>query len=726
VKLILKILAAIVVLVVVAVLLLVLFFDLNFLKPRIEQTAREQGFDLRINGDLSWAFWPSLGVSVEDIRVAPASAPDKPVALLKQASLLVEVRPLFSGQVKVHHVRVDGAEINLVVDAKGKGNWEVETRETEAASAGDSRTDSSGSQASEPATESDDAESFTLAVERISLLNSALRYSDAQSGQQISVENVQLVIGYFNLQGEPFDVDLTLETRLQDSVSQSSLDIALDTSNRLKFAQDFSALEVNQGDLKVTINQRGKVAASYKLKADQLQKGAHYTGEVQVPSFDARQLLAALGSPLETRNKNALSKVELNLQFAGDPKQIRVEPLNITLDKTRLDGKFAITDLTTQAIQLILKGDAINLDDYLPPPAPEPETATTASSGDEELIPLQTLRDLKANVQLEMKSLTVMETPLEDLRVNIKADNGLVELQQADARAYEGTLAARAQLDARSDTAVMQFDSKVNNVQLAPALKNLELDKNVQLTGAVNADVNAKLRGVTFNQLMDSLVAEANFSGAEWKFAPLNIEQQFCELVDKVNKLESDPNRVWESFTQMRELSGKITMANRVLSVDNFNAGVHQLLLGTQGKLDLGKQSYDFTLPLKLLEEETSERGCRVASNYWINRSLSLLRCRGSLESVNPLKDCGLDSKGLTSLTKDFAEYKLREKHGDKIDAAEQKVEEKKEELLKKLDEKLGGEGDSKKSKDLLKGLLKQAADKQTKSSSSSTSAVAE
>jgi AsmA protein len=147
VKLILKILAAIVVLVVVAV-LLVLFFDLNFLKPRIEQTAREQGFDLRINGDLSWAFWPSLGVSVEDIRVAPASAPDKPVALLKQASLLVEVRPLFSGQVKVHHVRVDGAEINLVVDAKGKGNWEVETRETEAASAEDSRTDSSGQQRS--------------------------------------------------------------------------------------------------------------------------------------------------------------------------------------------------------------------------------------------------------------------------------------------------------------------------------------------------------------------------------------------------------------------------------------------------------------------------------------------------------------------------------------------------------------------------------------------------
>jgi AsmA protein len=261
-------------------------------------------------------------------------------------------------------------------------------------------------------------------------------------------------------------------------------------------------------------------------------------------------------------------------------------------------------------------------------------------------------------------------------------------------------------------------------VQLAPAMKNLELDKTVQLTGAVNADATANLSGVTMNQLMDSLTSQVNFSGAEWKFAPLNIEQKFCELVDMVNKIESDPTRVWESFTEMRQLTGKITMANRVISVENFNAGVHQLIMGTQGKLDLAKQSYDFTLPLKLLEEETSASGCRVASNYWINRSLSLLRCRGSLEGVNPLRDCGLDSKGLTSLTKDFAEYKLREKHGDKIDAAEKKVDDKKEELLKKLDEKLGGEGDSKRSKDLLKGLLKQATEKSA--SSSSASSVAE
>src|SRR5690606_19409934 len=109
----------------------------------------------------------------------------------------------------------------------------------------------------------------------------------------------------------------------------------------------------------------------------------------------------------ETSEKNALTQVALDLRFSGDPKQIRVEPLNLTLDKTRFNGKFAVTDLATSAIQLVLKGDAINVDDYLPPPAPEPVAAAPAGTGDEELIPLETLRGLTADVQLDMDALTV-------------------------------------------------------------------------------------------------------------------------------------------------------------------------------------------------------------------------------------------------------------------------------------------------------------------------------
>lgn len=718
-KLILKILAVFVALVLIAVLALVLFFDLNMFKPRIEAAAREQGVALRIGGDLGWTFWPSIGVTVNDIHVAAASEPEQSIARLNQASLLVALKPLFSGNLQVHHILVDGAVIDLVVDEQGEGNWEELSKSREAEQAptpttSETPADQSGAE-STTAQSVDESKEFTLAIERISLHNSALRYTDKQTGQGLAVEDIQVDITQFNLQGEPFDLKLALKTTLADN--DEVMTIGLSVANRVQFTADFSALTVSNGELNMVLNERGNVAATYQLTAENLSESAQYKGSLKVPAFDARTLLSSLGTKLETREASALTSVALDAAFNGDTTQINVDPLTIKLDKTTLTGNLAITDFATSAIRLVLNGDVINVDDYLAPPAPKAEPAATAdASGDEELIPLETVRALNADIRVDFGKMTVMDLPLEKLQLRVNAKEGVVNLQQADAGLYQGKITSKGSLDARGNTAAIQFSSNVNGVQLAPALKDLALDEKIQLTGAVNADAKGTTRGVTMNQLMDSLVSEANFSGAEWRFAPLNIEQKFCQLVNLVNKLESDPQRAWDAFTEMSQLTGKVTMANRIINVESFNAGVHQLLLGTQGKLNLKTDEYDFTLPLKLLEEQTSEKGCRVSSNYWINRSLSLLRCKGSLATLNPVNDCRLDSKGLTSLTKDLAEFKLREKHGDKIDAAEQKLDEKKDELRQKLNEKLGGDTQVEKEnpRDILKGLLKKKLEEKT------------
>jgi AsmA protein len=82
-------------------------------------------------------------------------------------------------------------------------------------------------------------------------------------------------------------------------------------------------------------------------------------------------------------------------------------------------------------------------------------------------------------------------------------------------------------------------------------------------------------------------------------------------------------------------------------------------------------------------------KGCSVGeSNYWVDRGLSLLRCKGSFDAIDPVKDCGFDKSALKDLTKDYAEYKLREKHGAKIEAAEKKLDDKKQEVKQQLDDK--------------------------------------
>ena len=55
------------ILVVVAVVYITTFFDPNDLKPRLIEAVRNQsGLELRLDGPLSWSFYPRIGVSVKD------------------------------------------------------------------------------------------------------------------------------------------------------------------------------------------------------------------------------------------------------------------------------------------------------------------------------------------------------------------------------------------------------------------------------------------------------------------------------------------------------------------------------------------------------------------------------------------------------------------------------------------------------------------------------------
>lgn len=726
-KLLLKSLGIFVALIILTLIVLVFVFDPNMFKPRIEALAKEQGIALTINGDLGWTLWPSLGVDVNEIRVAAVSAPDKPVAQLQQASLMLAIKPLFSGNVIVHHVLIEGAVIDLSVDENGKGNWEALT---EASNTVDATVDTP-SQPDEVSTTGTN-ETLQLAVEEISVNNSSLNYTDAQTGQYISLQNIQLALQQFNLQGKAFAMQSSLLTRISNTTQPDQiLELESSFNHQVQLAEDLTTAALREGQFKLVIKgeKTGEMQGKYAVAIDQLKDAMNFSGTLEVPSFNLKNLLAALGTDLITSENYALTDVSLTTNFAGSKNNIAFDPLTVKLDKTTLKGSLAVTDFATTAIKVVLNGDHINVDDYLAPAAENEATNTTAAaaSGDEELIPLDTIKALNADISADFGQVTVMDMPFKNLRLRTTAKQGLITVNTAQATAYEGVIAATGSLDGRGNTAEIKFNGKVDRLQLEPFMNDMELNEKVNFTGAINATTSGSTRGVTMNQLMDALVNETNISGAQVRFFPLNIEQKFCQLVNLINKAD-DTQRDWDAFTEMEDLSGKITMAKRIITVESFNAGIEQLMLGTNGTINLASDAYDFRLPLKLIPTDattvtstdegttvaaTSAEGCIIGSNYWLNRSLSLLRCHGSLADLNPVKDCRPDSKALASLTKDFAEYKLREKHGAKIDAAEQKVDAKKDELRKKLDEKLGGDGEGKKAEDLLKNLLKKKKDEQ-------------
>ncbi|PUA28328.1 MAG: hypothetical protein B0W54_17840 [Cellvibrio sp. 79] len=705
-KILLKSLVVIVFLIVLAILALIFLVDPNRFKPRIEAIAKDQGVALQINGDLEWDLWPSLGVAVNDVHVAPLAEPQQAIAELKQASLLLKLIPLFSGNFQVDHIAVDGLNFNLRVDETGKGNWEAFSRP-----------------ATTTAPPSDTESNLALDVQHISLTNSNLSYTDVQSGLAFKLGDINLTMNNVNTRSEPFAVDLGFVLE-QTQANLEKLILTGKLTNQLSVDNSLDTIGLTDGQLQLDIaaKEKASIALTYAIAVTSLQDSPAYKGEITLKDTNLRQLLEAFDIQLETAKKGALGKFRLSSTIAGDAEKVKLENLQLVLDETALNGSAGITNFSTSSIKLSLSGDTLNADDYLPPPSQTdaPQGAVTdtspAASGPEAdtSLPMEALRSLNLNIKLALKKLIVNKIPLENVEAKLLAKNGMIE-QTLNAVAFSGKIATKGQFDARGQQGQLQFDAGVEGLELAPLLKAMEMDSKFGLQGAVQARALGSSQGNSTNTLFKSLRANANFSGAQVRVSPINLEQQFCKLVNLVNKAD-DPAQAWNEYTELTELSGSVKWRDQIITIDTFKAGVEKLQLGSTGKINLANDEYDIFLPLKLTKAKTdtvtadqvavttSANGCSVGSYYWLERGLELLRCKGSLDEINPLHDCRPDKDMLVQLTKDFAVYKLKEKHGAKFDAkkqeleqklddrkqeAKQKIEDKKQQLIDKLQQRL-------------------------------------
>lgn len=701
-KMLFKSLAIIVVLILLAALALVFLVDANRFKPRIEALAKEQGVILQIKGDLGWDLWPSLGVAVNDVSAASLAEPDLPIAQLQQASLMLKLIPLLGGNFQVDHIAVDGLNLNLKRDERGTGNWESFSKPA-------------NSTPPVPTPVTDTSSALTLDIQHISLTNASLVYTDAQNGSSLRVRDINLAMSGVNTRSVPFAVELGFMLE-QAQENAEPLVVLGKMKSRLSVDNALENLNLTDGQLQLDVS--GKEVANitlvYGLMVKNLQEGLEYQGQVTLKETNLRQLLGILGTELHTANKNALEKFGLSAVINGDTEKIKLENLQLVIDETALNGTASITNFNTNAIRLSLAGEKLNLDDYLPPAVEAESNPSTSSPADDTPLPLETMRALNLNIKLALKELVVNKMTLQNMDAKLLAKNGMLE-QSLNAIAYSGKITTKSQLDVRGQQGQLQFDAGVEGLELEPLLNDVQMDSKFGLQGAVQARALGSSQGNSVDTLIKALRANANFSGAQVRLSPINLEQQFCKLVNLVNQTE-DPAQAWDAFTEMDELSGSIKWRDQIIIIDTFKAGIEKLQLGSNGKINLLTDEYDIFLPFKLLKDKadtvtaeqvavsTSSKGCNVGSYYWLERGLELLRCKGSFAEINPLHDCRPDKDLLIELTKDYAVYKVKEKHGAKIDAkkqeiqqklddrkqeAQQKIEDKKQQLLDKLQQKL-------------------------------------
>ncbi len=113
-----------IVLVVVAVLWLTNLDPNNHKQWLQDQVADASGFDLQLNGDLTFSLYPWLSVSADNVRIAnPPGFGTEPLAAIEHVAFRARLLPLLSRNVEIDTLSLRGVDANLITAADGSTNW---------------------------------------------------------------------------------------------------------------------------------------------------------------------------------------------------------------------------------------------------------------------------------------------------------------------------------------------------------------------------------------------------------------------------------------------------------------------------------------------------------------------------------------------------------------------------------------------------------------------------
>ena len=169
------------------------------------------GYELTIAGDMDIAFFPSVGLTLNDVRLKNPASPQE-LASTTAALLQVDLRALISGEIFIRELSTDDFHINYYIDALGKSNWDVETPVFNSNSSNNTNSavpvPQPTQQQSNPASTDINSDIASVSFERLKIDNASIDIQDLSQGLRYSVNNLNLTSSNTNIEGNPFDVDV--------------------------------------------------------------------------------------------------------------------------------------------------------------------------------------------------------------------------------------------------------------------------------------------------------------------------------------------------------------------------------------------------------------------------------------------------------------------------------------------------------------------------------------
>jgi len=675
-------------------------FNPNDYKARIIQTVKEsKQRDLRLDGDIKLSFFPSIGANISKVSLSEFNS-DKQFAAFDSARVSLALLPLFSGQAVVNEVAVNGLQATLIKRKDGTTNID-DLLGTE-----DKKTAEKKANGSQPV-------KFDIAS--VFIEKTALTYRDEGSGAQYTLKDMTLHSGRI-ANGVPVKLDMSFSTQ----ASQPKLDIttqlkttltfdlekqlyqveglnlqakgsALDISNLVLTANgdagaDLSAQRFNTRKLAVTLNgNKGSDSFEAKLDAPQIEmtksgfsgdklaisarlKGINdIAATLTLPSiqgntraFGSKALTLAMDAKGDALpGKQVKSEMKGSFAFDADKEHVEVE-LAGGLLQSQVKAKVAVNGFAEPAIRFDVDVDQFDADLYLPKKSADANQPGAAKPNQpEQPLDLSALRKLNLDGSLRIGALKVANIKSTNLRMEVKAHNGQMNVAPLSANLYQGSMKGSLSVNAKA-TPVIAINQNLNGVNIAALTKDAANFDTLE--GKGNVGMNLTMQGNTVTAMKKALNGMLSLNLADGAIKGINIAKSLREF-GKGGVSKTQGANAAEK-TDFSELKASFKVNNGVAHNDDLSLKSPLLRLSGNGDIDIGNDSMNYTAKATLAKTLEGQGGKDTVGGITV-----------------PVHVSG-----------PFADLKYNLDFGAMVgEAAKQKVEAKKEEVKSKLQDKLKG-----------------------------------
>jgi AsmA protein len=291
---------------------------------------------------------------------------------------------------------------------------------------------------------------------------------------------------------------------------------------------------------------------------------------------------------------------------------------------SQIKAQFGVTDFTPVALTFNVDIDQLDADRYLPPKpaggagepaaaggkkAPEGKGVPAGAASPEQPFDLAGLRNLRANGKIHVGSLKLNNIKVSNIRADVNASDGRVNLSPVTANLYQGTLSSAVAINAAPATPTFAVKHSMTGINIGPLLQDAASNDTLEGKGNVSLDVTSQ--GNTVDALKRALNGRAAVKLADGAIKGIDIAGTLRSAKARLGQFKGEQVQAADKTqkTDFSELTATLQFKNGVARNDDLSIKSPLLRGDGAGNINIGDGTLDYLVKASIVGTTKGQGG---------------------------------------------------------------------------------------------------------------------